>query len=71
MLKWILRIFAGLLVGFGLLFWWLLLSGSNAAKTAPGIFDLEDWRAKASASADALPTAIKIIEVGRDMEIIQ
>ncbi|GAB5456186.1 MAG: hypothetical protein Hens2KO_24150 [Henriciella sp.] len=67
MLKWILRIFVGLLAGFALLFWWLLLSGSNAAKTAPGVFDLEDWRAKASASSDALPTAVKIIEVGRDM----
>ena len=67
MLKWILRVGGGLIVVFGLLFWWLLLSGSNAAKTAPGIFDLEDWRAKASASSDALPTSIKIIEVGRDI----
>ena len=66
MLKWILRIGGGLLVGFGLLFWWLLLSGSNAAKTAPGIFDLEDWRAKARASSEMLPTSIKIIEIGRD-----
>ncbi len=67
MLKWILRIGGGLVVGFGLLFWWLLLSGSTAAKTAPDIFDLEDWRVKASASSESLPTSIKIIEIGRDM----
>lgn len=67
MLKWILRIGGGLMVILGLLFWWLLLSGSNAAKTAPGTFDLEDWRDKASASSEALPTAINIIEIGRDI----
>lgn len=66
MLKWILRIGGGLIVVFGLLFWWLLLSGSNAAKTAPGIFDLDDWRDKASAATETLPTSIKIIEIGRD-----
>lgn len=67
MLKWILRIGGGLIVGMGLLFWWLLLSSSNAAKTAPGIFDLDDWRAKASAATETLPTGIKIIEIGRDL----
>ncbi|MEM7459068.1 MAG: hypothetical protein AAF331_06365 [Pseudomonadota bacterium] len=67
MLKWILRIGGGLVVVLGLLFWWLFLSGSTAAKTAPGVFDLADWRDKAQAPASALPTGIKIIEVGRDM----
>lgn len=66
MLKWTLRIGGGLILGFGLLFWWLLLSGSNAAKTAPGVFDLTDWREKASAPVSALPTSIEIIEIGRD-----
>lgn len=67
MLKWILRIGGGLIVVFGLLFWWLLLSGSTAAKSAPGVFDLADWRAQAEAPVSALPTGIKIIEIGRDM----
>jgi glyoxylase-like metal-dependent hydrolase (beta-lactamase superfamily II) len=66
MLKWILRIGGGLVVVFGLLFWWLLLSSSNASKTAPGLFDLADWREKAQAPISSLPTGIEVIEVGRD-----
>lgn len=66
MLKWILRIGGGLVVVFGLLFWWLLLSSSNASKTAPGVFDLSDWRDKAQAPSSALPIGIEVIEVGRD-----
>lgn len=67
MLKWTLRIGAGLVLCFGLLFWWLFLSSSNASKTAEGIFDLTEWRELADAPASALPTGIKIVEVGRDM----
>lgn len=67
MLKWILRLGGGLIIVFGILFWWLLLSGSNAAKTAPGIFDLDDWRSQAAAPAETLPTGIRVIEIGRDM----
>ncbi|MEM7327802.1 MAG: hypothetical protein AAF437_03620 [Pseudomonadota bacterium] len=67
MLKWFLRIGGGLIVLVGLLFWWLLLSGSTAAKTAPGVFDLDDWRDKAAAPKAALPTEIKIVEIGRDL----
>lgn len=67
MLKWILRLGGGLIIVFGLLFWWLMLSGSNATKTAPGVFDLEDWRSKAAAPNETLPTDIRITEVGRDM----
>jgi len=67
MLKWILRIGAGLILVFGALFWWLLLSGSSAAKTAPDVFDLSDWRSKASAPSEQLPTEIRIHEIGRDM----
>jgi len=66
MLKWSLRIGGTLVLIFGILFWWLLLSGSNATKTAPGVFDLTDWRSKASAPSDTLPTSIRIVEVGRD-----
>lgn len=67
MIKWLLRIGAGLGVAIGILFWWLLLSGSDAAKTAPGVFDINDWRERAAAPNSALPTEIKIIEIGRDM----
>jgi len=67
MIKWSIRIFGILVLVLGVLFWWLLLSGSNAARSAPGLFDLEDWRSKASAPADQLPTAIRILEVGRDI----
>lgn len=66
MVKWLVRIGGGLIIVLGLLFWWLMLSSSTAAKTAPGVFDLADWRSKASAPADMLPTSIRILEVGRD-----
>lgn len=66
MIKWGIRIFGILALILGVLFWWLLLSGSNAAKTAPGLFDLADWRSQASAPAEQLPTAIRILEIGRD-----
>ena len=67
MLKWILRIGGGLIVIFGFLFWWLMLGGSNATRSAPGVFELSDWRQKAAAPDSALPTGIRIIEVGRDL----
>ena len=67
MLKWTIRIGGALAVLIGILFWWLLLSGSNAVKSAPGLFDLADWRSKASAPADQLPTSIRVLEVGRDI----
>lgn len=63
MLKWILRVGGGLIIVLGILFWWLLLSVSNAPKSAPGVFDLADWRSKASASVDTLPSAIR--KIGR------
>ena len=67
MLKWTIRIIGVLGLVFGFLFWWLILSGSNAAKTAPGVFDLSDWRSKAAAASSDLPTEIRIHEIGRDM----
>jgi glyoxylase-like metal-dependent hydrolase (beta-lactamase superfamily II) len=66
MIKWGIRILGILALILGVLFWWLLLSSSNAARTAPGLFDLEDWRSKASAPAEQLPTSIRILEIGRD-----
>ncbi len=67
MLKWSLRIVGVLVLVFGILFWWLLLSGSSAPKAAPGVFDLQDWRSKAAAETEALPTEIRYLEVGRDL----
>lgn len=66
MLKWSLRVIGGLVLIFGVLFWWLMLSSSDAPASAPGVFDLEDWRSKARAASEDLPTEIRIIEIGRD-----
>lgn len=66
MLKWGLRVVGGLALILGILFWWLFLSSSNATKTAPGVFDLADWRSKAAAPTSELPTEIRILEIGRD-----
>ena len=66
MLKWLLRIGGALVLILGILFWWLMLSGSDAPREAPGLFDLDDWRSKAAAPTDLLPTEIRVIEVGHD-----
>ncbi len=66
MIKWTVRIVGILAVILGVLFWWLMLSGSNASKSAPGVFDLADWQSKASAPSEQLPTSIRIVEIGRD-----
>ena len=66
MIKWGIRIIGILALILGVLFWWLLLSSSDAAKSAPGLFELEDWRSKARVPTSELPTAIRILEVGRD-----
>ncbi len=66
MVKWTVRIVGILVLILGGLFWWLMLSGSTATKSAPGVFDLADWQSKASAPAEQLPTSIRILEVGRD-----
>lgn len=67
MLKWLLRIGGALVLIVGILFWWLILSGSDASKATPGAFDIDDWRSKAAAPSELLPTDIRIIEVGRDV----
>nr|WP_156780904.1 hypothetical protein [Hyphomonas sp. Mor2] len=66
MLKWTVRIVGTLALVIGFLFWWLMLSSSNAARSAPDVFNLTDWQSKASAPADQLPISIRILEVGRD-----
>lgn len=66
MVKWTVRIVGILAVILGVLFWWLMLSGSNASKSAPGVFDLADWQSKASAPSEQLPTSIRVVEIGRD-----
>ena len=66
MLKWSLRLVGALIAVFAALFWWLLLSGSSAPASAPGVFDLEDWRSKARAASAELPLELRIIEIGRD-----
>ena len=67
MLKWLLRIGGALVLIVGILFWWLILSGSDASKATPGAFDIDDWRSKAAAPSELLPTDIRILEVGRDL----
>jgi glyoxylase-like metal-dependent hydrolase (beta-lactamase superfamily II) len=67
MLKWLLRIGGLLVLIVGILFWWLMLSGSDAPKQASDVFDLDDWRSKAAAPTDVLPTEIRVIEVGHDL----
>ena len=66
MVKWLLRIGGALVLVLGILFWWLLLSGSNAVKSAPDTFDISEWRSKAAGPQDTLPTSIRIIEIGHD-----
>ena len=67
MLKWLLRIGGALILIVGILFWWLILSSSDASKAAPGAFDIGDWRSKAAAPSEELPTEIRVLEIGRDM----
>lgn len=67
-MKWILICAAGLIAFLTAMLWWLLLSGSDAAATAPPLFPIETWRAEL-AGDDILerPTQIRLIEVGSDV----
>jgi len=67
MLKWALRIVGVLALVFGVLFWWMLISGSSAPKTADGVFDITDWRIRADRLDGDLPTEVRILEVGSDI----
>lgn len=64
MLKWLLRVFGALVVVLGGLFWWLLLSGASASRSAPDLFPVADWRGQVAASpASARPSNIRLIEI--------
>ncbi len=47
-------------------FWWLFLADSKAPAAAPGLFAIEDWRSRLPEDASALPTEIRVLEIGRD-----
>lgn len=64
MLKWFLSVvgLSGLMLG--ILFWWLMLSGASAPKTAPDVFPVEQWRQAISATPlEARPTGVAMLEV--------
>lgn len=68
MLKAFLGGVAFLLVVLGGLGWWLLLSGSDAPKTAPNLFPVAEWREIMSADDPAArPTAVRMVELGSDV----
>lgn len=68
MLKTILGGLAFLVAALAVLFWWLLLSGSTAPKTAPDLFPIADWRAMiAETEIGERPTALTMIEIGSDV----
>ena len=66
MLKWIIRIIAIVSVITAIMFYWLLMSNSGAAKVAPAKFDIAEWRVLTSQDTDAKPIEIRLIEVGYD-----
>ncbi len=66
MLRTILIVAAALIAVFAGAFWWLLLADSKAPDEAPGLLVIEDWRALMPEDAAALPTEIRVLEVGRD-----
>lgn len=68
MLKWVLRIVGGGIIVLAGLFWWLMLSGANAPKTAPDLFPIADWRAAIAATApEDRPLELRMLEVGTDV----
>ncbi|MEM8637048.1 MAG: MBL fold metallo-hydrolase [Pseudomonadota bacterium] len=67
-MKWILRISVALLALLAGLFWWFMLSGSDATSSASELFPIEDWRAEFAGDDVALrPTELRLIEVGYDV----
>lgn len=47
-------------------FWWLFLADSKAPEAAPGLFAIGDWRSRLPDDPSALPTEIRVLEIGRD-----
>ena len=46
--------------------WWLFLADSKAPEAAPGLFSIGDWRSRLPDDPSALPTEIRVLEIGRD-----
>jgi len=66
MLRVLLLVVSGLAVLLLGGFWWLFLADSSAPPEAPGLLVLEDWRGLVGDDSSALPTEIRVLEVGRD-----
>ena len=67
MLKTILGGLAVLVAVLAALFWWMMLSGSTAPKTAPDLFPIADWRDMiADTEVSARPTELTMVEIGSD-----
>ena len=66
MLRPLLLVLSGLAVSLLGGFWWLFLADSSAPPEAPGLLVLEDWQAMVPEDASQLPTAIRVLEIGRD-----
>lgn len=65
MLKWIIL---SLLAGLAAVFYWLMIGFSNTPASAPGLFDIADWRMRVAASPlDARPTELRWLEVAHDL----
>jgi len=66
MLKWIAGI-AGAVVMLALAGgWWLFVGFSHAPKAAPGVVDIDAWRAMVREAGGGKPTEIRVLEVGSD-----
>ena len=66
MLRPLLLVLSGLAVLLLGGFWWLFLADSSAPAEAPGLLVLEDWRELVPDDPSALPTEIRVLEIGRD-----
>lgn len=64
MLKWILRVALSLGLVLAAAFYWLILSGASAHKTAPDLFPIAEWRAEVAKTArEDRPLEIGMVEV--------
>lgn len=66
MLKWTLGFLLSIIAGIGVLFWWLLLSGTPP-KAAPGEFPIEEWRHLTKMDKGRGPSLLVWHEVNSDL----
>ncbi|MBA3067496.1 MAG: hypothetical protein FP825_03325 [Hyphomonas sp.] len=66
MLKWITGIAGAIALLAVIAGWWMFAGFSKAPKAAPGVVDIEAWRAMVRDAGGELPTGIRILEVGGD-----